>query len=204
MVGDRRGGGSSNPPRAAPPTSRLQSRWHATTERARRSAARQAQCPRSPSSLRSYRWPPSKASSSMGGPCVTTDTAASSPRRCTETMHRTVVALGRCRPRRRGKEPSRSTTKVTQVHPTLLGRGRQTRSQVQGLVELRADDGGLLTHVTKDRALSPRGDQGIGYPIDPDPGAAAIPAVLPGDSLEGKDAIRTRELAEAQSHHPSV
>ena len=44
----------------------------------------------------------------------------------------------------------------------------------------------------------------VGDPVDPDPGAATIAAVVPGDSLEGEDTVGTRELAEAQRHHPRV
>ena len=60
-----------------------------------------------------------------------------------------------CGSGRRGQKASRPTTEVAQVHPTLVGRGRQTRSQVQCLVELRSSDGGLLAHVAKNRCLGP-------------------------------------------------
>src|SRR3954467_11308592 len=96
---------------------------------------------------------------------------------------------------RRGQDSSCPTTKVAQVYPTSVGRSRQTRSQVQRLVEFRRRDGGLLTHVAKNRDLGSRGDQRIGHSIDPDSGAAPIPALLARDSLKGKDAVRTRELA---------
>lgn len=120
------------------------------------------------------------------------------------TRRRVPARLWRSRLGRRGQKPSRSTTKVTQVHPARVGCCCKTRGQVQRLVQLRAGDGGLLPHVTKDGALGPRGDQGIGDSIDPDPGAAAITAFLAGDSLEREDAVCTRELAEAQGHHSSV
>jgi hypothetical protein len=61
-----------------------------------------------------------------------------------------------------------------------------------------------LAHVPKNCDLGPRGDQRVGDSIDPDSGAAAIAAFLAGDSFKREDAVRTRELAETQSHHAGV
>lgn len=99
---------------------------------------------------------------------------------------------------------SRPTTKVAQVDATLVGRSCQTRGEVQCLVELGPGHGGLLAHVAKNGDLGPRGDQRVGDSIDPDSGAAAIAAFIPCDSLERKNAVRPRKLAEAQSHHAGV
>ncbi len=98
----------------------------------------------------------------------------------------------------------RPATKVAQVHPPRVGCSCQAHGQVQRLFEIWPHDGGLLTHVAKNCDLGPRGDQRVGDSIDPDSGAPAVAAFLAGDSLEREDAVRTRELAKAQSHHAGV
>jgi hypothetical protein len=98
----------------------------------------------------------------------------------------------------------RPTTKVAEVHPARVGRSCQAHRQVQCLVDVGSGYGGLLAHVAKDGELGPRGDQRIGDPVDPDSGTPAVTALLSGDALEREDAVRTRELAEAQSHHAGV
>ena len=104
----------------------------------------------------------------------------------------------------RGEEASRPTTQVTQVHTTLLGRGRQSGGKVHCLIEHGCSNGGLLAHVAEDRDLCPGCNQGIGDPIDPNARAPAISALVPCDPLQSEDAVGTRELAEAQCHHAGV
>jgi hypothetical protein len=99
---------------------------------------------------------------------------------------------------------SSATTKIAQVYSTLVRRCRQPRGQVQCLVELRPWDGGFLAHVAEDCYLGPRGDQWVGDTIDPDPGAPPVATFFASDPLEREDAVRPRELAEAQSHHARV
>ena len=53
----------------------------------------------------------------------------------------------------RGQKAPRAPTEIAQVHPTLVGGGRQTRGQAQRLVELGPGDGGLLAHVAQNRDL---------------------------------------------------
>jgi hypothetical protein len=99
---------------------------------------------------------------------------------------------------------SRTTTKIAQIHPSLVRGCREPRGQVQCLVELGPRDGGLLTHVAKDGDLGPGGDQRVGDTIDPDPGTPPVASFFASDPLEREDAVRPRELAEAQSHHAGV
>src|SRR4051794_38859587 len=87
---------------------------------------------------------------------------------------------------RRGQQASRPPAEVAEVHATSVGRSCQTRGEVQCLVELRPGDGRLLAHVAKDGDLGPRGDQRVGDPIDPDAGAAPVPALVAGDPLESE------------------
>lgn len=102
---------------------------------------------------------------------------------------------------RRGQQASGSTTQVTQVHSPLIGCRREPGSQVQRLVELRSENGGLLSHVAQDGALRPRGDQRFRHSVDPHPGTATITSFLAVDALEREDAVGARELPEAQGHH---
>ena len=104
----------------------------------------------------------------------------------------------------RGEEASRPTSQVTQVHTTLLGRGRQSGSKVHCLIEHGCSNGGLLAHVAEDRDLRPGCNQGIGDPIDPNARAPAISALVPCDPLQSEDAVGARELAKAQCHHAGV
>ncbi len=59
----------------------------------------------------------------------------------------------------------------------------------------------LLRHLVEDRLLSPRGDDGLGHPVDPDKRPAAAAALLPDDRFESVDPVGAHVLAESEEHH---
>ena len=91
---------------------------------------------------------------------------------------------------RRSEEMPSPAAKIIQINPARLRSGRQSRCQIQGLIdERRLRRGRLLTHVAQDRHFGPRGNDGIFDSLDPHPRPVAVSSFVPDQRLQGEDAV---------------
>ncbi len=60
----------------------------------------------------------------------------------------------------------------------------------------------LELDLLEDRLLRPRGDDGLGNPLDPHERSAPTPSLVADDRLERVDPVGAHVLAEAEEDHP--